>query len=184
MTILVINPGSGPVEEASLDCAAENIKVYAEDIAKHHDLVVKDIFRQEEEDDRGRFAFAIDVEKGALKRRLLVDMPGLPVEKVRYVGRPEQDIWEFPRLVIDGSTWVWEFAVKVARVERDDGQSAPNTRCEEQIQIHDQNYRCERDNLHNGKCQARAVLAGYTEKELGPNIWTFVKWVAARNILT
>jgi hypothetical protein len=184
MTIFVINPGSGPVAESSLEYAAENIKVYAEDIAKYHGLKVLEIYRLEEDDDRGRYAYALDLEKEGMARRIRVDMPGLPLDKVRYLDLPKQEISSFPRLYIDDSSWLWKFAIHVARVERDEDQSSAITRCPEQIQIYDVSHRCERDSVHKGMCQATVVVAGYTEKELGPNIWTFVKWVAARNIPT
>lgn len=183
MTTFAINPGSGPVQEASLEHAQENIKVFAEEITKHHNLSVKDIFRLEDDDDRGYFAYALDVEKYGLERRLRVGMPGLPLEKVRYLGLPGQDAWEFQRLDLDKSSWLWKFAVKLSRPERDEDESII-VRCPEHIQIHDVSYRCERDGDHKGKCQATVVMAGYTKKELGPNIWTFVKWISARRILS
>lgn len=182
MSIFALNPGSGSVQDASLEHAHENIKVFVQDIAQAHGLFVKDIFRLEDDDDRGYFAFALDIEKGSLERRIRVDMPGLPLEKVRYL-ESSQDAWAFQRLYLDGSSWLWKFAVNLSQVERDEDQEPTIVRCSERIQIYDASYRCERDNLHKGKCQAKVVVAGYTVKELGPNIWTFVKWMAARRIL-
>jgi len=184
MSIFVINPGSGPVQDASLEHAYENIKVFVKDIAQAHGLFVKDIFRLEDDDDRGYFAFALDAERGGLERRIRVDMPGLPLEQVRYLGLEGQNAYDYQRVDIDRSSWLWKFAVSVSRLERDEDQSPAVIRCKEQIQINDRNFRCERDDLHKGKCQAKAVLAGYTEKELGPNVWTFLKWTAARRILS
>ena len=43
-------------------------------------------------------------------RECWVAMPGLPLERVRYMGEP-QNIWDFPRLYVDGDSWVWEFAI-------------------------------------------------------------------------
>ena len=111
-------------------------------------------------------------------------MPGLPLEQVRYLGLDGQNAYDYQRLDIDHSSWLWKFAVNVSRLERDEDQSPATIRCKEKIQINNRNFRCERDDLHKGKCQAKAVLAGYTEKELGPNIWTFLKWTAARGILS
>ena len=42
-------------------------------------------------------------------------MPGKPLDKVRYVGSPDQNIWDYLRLFVDGKSWVWEFAVGKAR---------------------------------------------------------------------
>lgn len=41
-------------------------------------------------------------------------MPGIALENVRYVGADDQNIWDFPRLYVEGSSWVWEFGVRVA----------------------------------------------------------------------
>jgi len=42
-------------------------------------------------------------------------MPGLPLDRVRYIGAPEQNAWRFPRLFVDGNSWLWEFALEIAR---------------------------------------------------------------------
>ena len=44
-----------------------------------------------------------------------VSMPGFSIERVRYLGLANQNIWQFPRLYIDGSSWVWKFAIGIAR---------------------------------------------------------------------
>ena len=42
--------------------------------------------------------------------RHTVDMPGLPLAKVRFTGAKSQDIWTFPRLYVDDSSWVWLYS--------------------------------------------------------------------------
>ena len=44
-----------------------------------------------------------------------VFMPGFPVECVRFTGQDDQDIWRFPRLYVDGCSWVWKFAVGIVK---------------------------------------------------------------------
>lgn len=39
-----------------------------------------------------------------------VDMPSLSLEKIRYMGEKTQNIWDFPRLYVNGSSWVWKYA--------------------------------------------------------------------------
>ncbi|WP_232700178.1 hypothetical protein [Brevibacillus daliensis] len=39
-----------------------------------------------------------------------VDMPSLPLEQGRYVSEEGQNIQDFPRLYVDGSSWVWKYA--------------------------------------------------------------------------
>jgi hypothetical protein len=184
MSIFAINPGSGPVAEASLEHAEKNIRIFAEEIIQHYGLTVKEIFRIEEEDDDGYYAYGFDVEKDGLERRIRVDMPGLPLEQVHFLGLADQDAWGFKRLDIDRSSWLWKYAVNCCNVKPDVDQSPFPTRCPERVEIHDQSYRCERDSVHKGKCQTKVIVAGYAQEDLGPNIWTFVKWTAARKILT
>ncbi len=43
-----------------------------------------------------------------------VEMPGLDLDKVRYVDSETQNIWDFPRLYVAESSWVWCFGVNVA----------------------------------------------------------------------
>lgn len=118
MTILVINPGTGPVSNTSEEHAAANIKVYAEDITKKNGVVVITINRDKTRDyGEGRFAFQLDIKKGGRKSTLEIQMPGIPIEKVRYLGNPDQDIWQFPRLYVDGSSWVWMYAVNRGDIE-------------------------------------------------------------------
>jgi hypothetical protein len=111
MTIAFINPGTGPVEDATEALAVEAMRQFvidtgAESFARcpeHHD-------------DDGRFAFAVykRLPSGEV-RRFEVDIPGLPLDRVRYVDAPGQNIWHFPRLYVDGSSWVWKFAVSCVK---------------------------------------------------------------------
>jgi hypothetical protein len=47
-------------------------------------------------------------------------MPGLPVEQVRYMGESGQNIWDFPRLYVDDSSWIWEFALSSCEPDDDE----------------------------------------------------------------
>lgn len=100
---VVINPGTGPVACATEDYATANISALLIDAG----VEGATIERVPQEDDAGRFAFLLKTDKG----RCSVDMPGLPLERVRYLGTGGQNIWEFPRLYVDGSSWVWKYAI-------------------------------------------------------------------------
>ena len=102
MTI-IINPGSGPVEPGSLENATTNIAQFIEDL----ELGMPTAFeRGVGSDSDGRHSFTLTTGLGSCE----VDMPGLPVDQVRP-GIP----WEQPRLYVDGSSWLWSFAVNNAR---------------------------------------------------------------------
>ncbi|MGW5352244.1 hypothetical protein ACWERV_17245 [Streptomyces sp. NPDC004031] len=105
---LIINPGSGPVPEASEVNAHAAIRQFVNDLAG---MGIKAIdIRQPNLDGDGRYGFALHLPDS---RVIEVEMPGLPIDRVRYVGDPEQNIWDFPRLYVDGSSWVWKYALKV-----------------------------------------------------------------------
>lgn len=105
-----INPGSGPVEGAMEEDAIENMKKFIEDTGTEH----LNCLRIPEEDAEGRFGFLLW--KGT--RCHFVDMPGLPLSQVRYMDENGQDIWDYPRLYIDGSSWVWKFAITYCTEDR------------------------------------------------------------------
>jgi hypothetical protein len=106
MKTVIINPGTGPVANASEDNAIENIKQFAKDCEEQSGCVGITWERTPEADDGGRFGFIVKREDVTHE----IEMPGLPLEKVRYLN-DSQTIWHFPRLYVDGSSWVWKYAV-------------------------------------------------------------------------
>jgi hypothetical protein len=107
---IIINPGSGPVGGADPDLAHANIESFLADLrdAGHTAALIAP---GPEED--GRWTFTIKVDGVAHE----IEMPGIPLAKVRYLGTDDQDIWDFPRLYVDGSSWVWLYALNVAAAE-------------------------------------------------------------------
>lgn len=102
---IAINPGSGPVDKASEENAIDNIKHFITDIGKDVDFV-----RIPEKDyGEGRFAFLLWYGNFCHE----IQMPGLPLERVRWMDSEGQNIWHFPRLYVDDSSWVWKFALDV-----------------------------------------------------------------------
>jgi len=97
--MFVINPGSGVLEDANAMNATINMHVFV------NDLRMGDfrIFRKPELDyGNGRFCFIVE--------GCEIQMPGLPLSEVRWMDA-EINIWKFPRLYVDGSSWVWKFAI-------------------------------------------------------------------------
>jgi hypothetical protein len=109
---IIINPGSGPVDGATYENAAANMDAFVADL---HGIwtwrrAVKgpdDDFDWDDDDD-GRWPFIVTHVASGIQR--VIEMPGLPLEQVRWMDEPDQDIWDFPRLYVDGSSWVWKFA--------------------------------------------------------------------------
>jgi len=63
-------------------------------------------------DSDGRVGFRFSRDRFACD----IDIPGLPIDQIRYLGKP-QNIWQFPRLYINGSSFVWMYVVSLARAE-------------------------------------------------------------------
>lgn len=116
--MIVINPGSGPVDQATEEHAAANVEAFGKDLEAREVKVLKIERAKELDYGEGRFAFQMSLSKGEHETKIEVQMPGLPLDKVRFLGEP-QNIWHFPRLYIDGSSWVWKFALNVSMPDRD-----------------------------------------------------------------
>lgn len=101
-----INPGTGPVAAATLDYAQAAMEQFVADLrsAGH---TVTDWPLASPHDDGGRWQFRLTVDAGTHD----VDMPGLPLEQLRYLADPGQDAFRFVRLYVDGNSWLWTHAL-------------------------------------------------------------------------
>jgi hypothetical protein len=118
--MFVINPGSGPVRDSNEERAEANARAFVEDLG----ISGVSIQREPRSDEKGRFGFVLTLND----MRVEMEMPGIPLENVRYLGIPGQNIWDFPRLFVDGSSWVWKFAIAVT-VERFTGRDECEADC-------------------------------------------------------
>lgn len=106
---MTVNPGAGAVQEATLAHAEGNVARFVDDI----DLPGVAVERYEVHDSGGRFGFVLTHEG----HRVEVTMPGLPLDRVRYVGDFGQNIWDFPRLYVNRSSWAWGYGLGIARAK-------------------------------------------------------------------
>lgn len=105
----ISNPGTGFVGHGSNRRNADrNMRRLIADagVASAH------IERDGAPDENGRYPYVVKLGR----KRATVDMPGLALERVRFVNEPGQNAWHFPRLYVDGSSWLWEFAVPWLRL--------------------------------------------------------------------
>jgi hypothetical protein len=103
-----VNPGSGPVSAATEENATHNMAVFILDLGVRN-LTATGATRTPDKDyGEGRYAFSVAMADG---RTLEVQMPGLPLDQVRWLKSESQDIWQFPRLYVDDSSWIWYFAL-------------------------------------------------------------------------
>lgn len=119
---ITINPGSGPVGAASEQQAAANVEAFVVDLqTRGHQNVQAERKTNADyntEDNDGRYCWTVSVDGGPAVE---VQMPGIPLDQVRWLG-PDQDIWQFPRLYVDDSSWIWFFALNQFR---NDGLDSP-----------------------------------------------------------
>lgn len=104
--MIIINPGSGPVADASEAQAEANIVHFIADCGVPHVVYIR---IPERDDNDGRFSYLLWKEGST--RCHEVAMPGIPLDQVRFMDTKDQDIWDFPRLYVDGHSWVWMFAL-------------------------------------------------------------------------
>ena len=102
---IMIDPGSGPVQgKTSYANAYANIQAFIADC--EIPLQVTTSFHKPEE---GRYFFELSNEE--YNYTIQVEMPGLPLDQVRYMGEYGQNIMNFSRVYVDGSSWAWKYAV-------------------------------------------------------------------------
>lgn len=101
------NHGSGRLKLGSEKNAIKNIEQFV------IDCDVGDVSWQstpEKDSGDGRHTFVLWKDGN----HVIVEMPGWELESVRYIS-DSQNVWDYPRLYIDGDSWVWKFAVSRAR---------------------------------------------------------------------
>ena len=103
-----INPGGGPVHDATEDQATENIAAFVDELRTSYGVNVVSFVRAATSDyGDGRWAFELLTDD---ERRIEVQMPGAPLKHVRD---------EWTRLYVDGSSWFWEFALRRCQPNRE-----------------------------------------------------------------
>lgn len=102
---IFINNGSGKVKEGTWEQAYINIKQFTKDceIAMH----IKSSEFEPNED--GRYLFVLSADEYNYVTE--IEMPALPLENVRFMKEEGQNILDFPRLYVDGSSWVWLYGI-------------------------------------------------------------------------
>lgn len=112
---VAINPGSGPVQGATLENAMGNMGQFIVDLGGNGWV----FSLRETTGHEGRWRFDLICPDGS--RYGVIDMPGLPLDRVRFTGAKGQDIWDYPRLYENGNSWVWKYALNVVgREEREE----------------------------------------------------------------
>ncbi len=100
--VVVINPGTEPVEDADERAALESVAEFVRQLGLDGTEVERICKADYGE---GRFGFRVN--RGG--HSCEIQMPGLPPAALQLGP------WRSPRLYVDGSSWLWEFALRQAR---------------------------------------------------------------------
>ena len=107
-TVVIINPGTFDMDDTTEENVITNMHQFIKDC--HIDGLS---FKRLPEKDYGGGRYAFTVSRNGYTRTAEIQMPGRTLDKVRFTGAKEQNIWHYPRLYVDGSSWVWVFAVSI-----------------------------------------------------------------------
>lgn len=107
MIVAIINPGTQGIDGATEQDATDNMAALVNDT-----IPTLTYTRVPEQDSKGRFAYQVTNPEHPGKTCMVL-MPGWKLEHVRWLDLPEQNIWHFPRLYVDGSSWVWKYAAEM-----------------------------------------------------------------------
>lgn len=101
--MLIINPGTEPVDGATEDNARTAVRLLVEDIAA---TGADTAWTDETMTDQGGGRWSTTITVGGRPHE--IEMPGCDPACTRE-GRP----WYSPRLYVDGSSWLWPYALDV-----------------------------------------------------------------------
>ncbi|MFJ9521255.1 hypothetical protein ACIRPK_23770 [Kitasatospora sp. NPDC101801] len=113
---ITINPGTGPLPEFTRAAAAENMARFVEDLAQAGTVAAGFAAAPGLDYGEGRYAFLLELPGG---RSTEVQMPGMPVDQLRYMEEPGQHPIAFPRMYVDGSSWLWCYALSRCATDED-----------------------------------------------------------------
>lgn len=105
---IFLNPGTGPVEDANEENARINTDILMAEIGLPSTRA-----RRYRRNDYGEGRYCFRLYRAGFVCE--VQMPGLPLDQVRFTGENGQGAWDYPRLYVDGGSWLWKFAIGCAR---------------------------------------------------------------------
>lgn len=126
--MIIVNPGAGPVDgDPTQDAADANMEAFVRDL--EHAGCGGATWCHLSEPTRDEAHLSVGIGDGRWPYRVVigdvsfvVDMPGLALHRVRWVdtGVPDPRIFEYPRLYVDGNSWLWPLAVSIIADHREE----------------------------------------------------------------
>lgn len=109
---MLVNPGTWTVPDATTEDAEANIATFVAELGLDGVRCLP-LPESDQDTDSGRFGFSLQLGD----RSCDVEMPGWPLDRVRFTQAPGQNVWHFPRLYVAGNSWLWMFAINQAKDE-------------------------------------------------------------------
>jgi hypothetical protein len=106
--MVIINPGTGPVAGATVELADAAVRRFAADL-RAPGRTVSEPERVASTGHEGRWTYRITVDGTDHE----IEMPGVPLDRVRYLAEPGQNLFEYVRLYVDGNSWLWVNALVI-----------------------------------------------------------------------
>ena len=104
---IIINPGTGKTEDHGFEQALSNIKVFIEECSI--DVELTSSIKHPSDD--GRYSFLLQ-HKGTGKE-FVIKIPALPLAEIYYTDSEKQNINIYPRLYVNGNSYVWKYALLI-----------------------------------------------------------------------
>jgi hypothetical protein len=106
--MMLVNPGTSSIREADKKLAKLGIAQFVTDL----DLGALKVKRDKKGDCDGWFGFKVKSKRASIS----VLVPGIPMEQMRRMER-DDSAWNFRRLYVEGSSWLWNYALERAKEE-------------------------------------------------------------------
>jgi len=101
---IIINPGTEPVLDTKEEDSEASIHEFMDQVREHVGYELQ--YERMREDNDGWYAWRLHCRE--LSTRVDIDMPGLPPDQLQLGP------WKSPRLYVDGSSWLWKYALNMA----------------------------------------------------------------------
>lgn len=108
--MIVINPGAGDTIEGTVSQSEINIKQFIADLGVDATYEFIELCKN------SRHSYRLH--SGGKSH--VIDIPALPLQDVRYIAEVRQNAWHFPRLYVDGVSWLWYYALQAAFAKDED----------------------------------------------------------------
>lgn len=102
---IIMNPGTGKTEDNGFEQALSNIKVFIQECT----IDIEITSSNKHPNENGRYSFFL--KHWSTGKEFEIEMPSLPLSDVHYIDSENQNIMNYPRLYVNGNSYVWKYAL-------------------------------------------------------------------------